>query len=237
MNAQELAQAVVHWLAFERLCGRESLFTEASLKSPVHQYLTAKEPFDVELEQELPGIPSAMKKQKGRKKSLDFCLRRPKRKETNGKGVLVDVMESKFVNTKRHFAQEVLNDLFRLRWLKPRNQTEPCDRWLLLAGLNSDVKAQVLQKGSTKRKPATETALYGVLHREQDKLWTVDVRNATKTHRARWATAGKQLLQKNVPSKFKTKLAAVFPAPQSTDDNDYICMIWRVIKPISKKRH
>jgi hypothetical protein len=194
MNPQELARAVVHWLEFERLCGRESLFAEASLKAPIHQYLTANEPFDVELEQMLPGIPSALKKLAGRKKSLDFCLRRPTRIGTKGKGVLLDVVESKFVNAKRQFAQEILNDLFRLRWLKPGNQTEPCQRWLLLAGLSGDVKLQVFQKGSTKKTKQTDTALHGVLHRQQDKLWTVDVRNCTTIQRTRWSKAGKQLM-------------------------------------------
>ncbi|MGH7991512.1 MAG: hypothetical protein ACREDS_15150 [Limisphaerales bacterium] len=229
MNATALAKAVSHWLEFERLCGRAKLFSESSLKLPVHEFLTAEEPYEVKLEEELPGIPRKVKAITGRKKSVDFSLRR-----TGGRQALKNVIESKFINMRRAFAQEVLNDLFRLRWLRPQNQTEPCQRWLLIAGTWGDLKVQILSKGSTIRKPILDTGLYGVLHRTINKLHTASVRGVSQTQTARWERAADQLLQTRLPSAFKTKLEACSPI-QPAQDTDMVCMIWRVIKPV--RRH
>ena len=229
MEPKKLAKAVVHWLEFERLCGRERLFTEAALKTPVHQHLTASEPFDVFLEEGFPGLPRGLLNVPGRKKSLDFCLRRH-----GGAQAYQHVLESKFVTNRRSFAQEVLDDLYRLRWLRLRGQTEPCQRWVLIAGLWQDLKSQILDKGSTRRRPATDTGLYGVLHRTPQTLHTVDVRNSPPKQRRRWAKAAEKLLQRNLPSKFKTRLEAIFPeADQSS--TDFTCIIWRVIKPVRRR--
>jgi hypothetical protein len=232
MDATQLAKAVVHWLEFERLCGRERLLTEAALKMPVHQFLAASDPNGVFMEDPFPGLPTALAKMPGRKKSFDFCLRRP-----GGGRAYQDVAESKFVNDRRSFAQEVLDDLYRLRWAKFRSQTQPCQRWLLIAGQWKDIHAQVLNKGSTKRKPVVDVALYGVLHRTLAKLHTVDVRNSSTTQRKRWARAAKQMLQNNLPSQFKTRLEAAFPALDPVpSDTVFVCLIWRVIKPM-RRRH
>lgn len=234
MNAQELAEAVVHWLELERLCGRESLFNESSLKSPVHQYLTAKEPFDVELEQPVPGMPANLTRSQkvGRKKSIDFCLRRPKRRVGHGKGVLVDVVESKFVNLRRPFAQETLNDVFRLHWLKPDNQTEACKRWLLVAGLSAEIEVQILKKGRTKKSTSPEKGLYGVLDLSLNKFCSVDVQNASSAQTKRWERAADKVFEKNLPEKIKTKLEGVFPS-NPTGGNEFACYIWRVVEPTS----
>lgn len=230
MEPQKLACAVVHWLEFESLCGRDRLFTEAALKTPVHHFLTANEPYDVFLEHPYPHMPTAMAGNTGRKKSLDFCLRRP-----GGGKAFVNVIESKFVNDRRAFAQEVLDDLYRLRWMKLFKQTQPCDRWLLIAGQWKDIKEQVLNKGSTKKKQILDRGLYGVLHRTLNQLHTVDVKNSSKKQRKRWSKAADQLMQTNLPSEFKSKLEAFVPS-QPNADTQYVCMIWRVIKPVSKRK-
>ena len=229
MNAMGLAKSVVYWLEYERLCGREALFTEAALKTPVHHFLTAVEPFDVLLEHPFPGLPLAIANLPRRKKSIDFCLRRP-----GGNRAFKDIRESKFVNDRRAFAQEVLNDLYRLRWARFRLQSEACQRWLLIAGTWSHVRAQLLQKGSTKQHPVNDTGLYGVLHRTVGQFHTVDVRNASQRQRTRWTKAVAELGQVNLPAKFKTKLEAIFPAAPPSD-SDFVCWIWRVIKPT--RRH
>lgn len=232
MNAQELAEAVVHWLELERLFGRESLFNESSLKSPVHQYLTVKEPYDVELEQPFPGIPAdlAKKQNVGRKKSIDFCLRRRKRHGGLLKGVLVDVVESKFVNLKRPFAQETLNDVFRLHWLKPDSQTEACKRWLLVAGLSADIEKTILEKGRTKKSPSPDKGLYGVLDLSLNKFWSVEVQNASSAQKKRWKRAADKVFERNLPEKIKTKLEGVYP-PKPTGKNEFACFVWRVVEP------
>ena len=229
MNALSLAKVVVHWLEFERLCGREKLFSESSLKLPIHEFLSADEPYEVSLEEELPGLPPAIRAAKGRKKSVDFCLRRPR-----GKRILKDVLESKFVNDRRPFAQEILNDLFRLRWLRPRNQTEPCQRWLLLAGTSANLNDQVFEKGSTKQIKVPDVGLYGVLHRTVDKLHSVSVRGVSPKQTKRWEKAAEQLLQNRMPSIFKTKLEACYPF-QPLAGTDMVCIIWRIVKPARRK--
>ena len=58
MNPVHLAKAIVHWLEFERLCERGKLITEASLKFPLHNYLSATTGTVVELEVPIPGLPA-----------------------------------------------------------------------------------------------------------------------------------------------------------------------------------
>lgn len=224
MDAQKLAQAVVHWLEFEKLCGREKLFNEGALKVPIHQYFAAAESLDVFLEVKFPGLPQVINRMQGRKKSLDFCLRRP-----GGARVFKDVIESKFVTANRAFAQEVLNDLFRLRWMRRYQQTEPIDRWLLLAGKWGDIYEQVLRKGSTKQHPVVDTGLYGTLHRNLGLLHTADVQGASQKHRNRWQKAAQQLAQQNIPTTFRSRLEAQFPLQPET--HSYACMIWYVVRP------
>ena len=134
MNPVLLAKAIIHWLEFERLCGRGKLFTEASLKLPVHQYLTANSGSEVEMETPLPGVPPAV----GKKKALDFVVRRP-----GGKQAFQHIVESKLVNDKRAFTQEVFDDLFRLDWVTKPEQGETFDRWLLLAGTVHNLKKRI----------------------------------------------------------------------------------------------
>jgi hypothetical protein len=230
MDAKQLAASVVHWLEFERHCGRDCLFAEAVLKAPIHQFLAATDSNEVFLEHPYPGLPKGLAKLPGRKKSLDFCLRR-----AGGQKAYKHVIESKFVNANRAFAQELLDDLFRLRWLKLRKQSEPCSRWLLIAGRWDDLTKQVLLKGSTKRKQVLDKGLYGVLHRTLNKLHTFDIKNSSEAHRARWTKSVKRFLQTNLPSTFRTKLEAQFPA-QNQVDNDLVCMIWRVVKTTRKRK-
>jgi hypothetical protein len=223
MNAGHLAQSVVYWLEYERLCGRERLFRELSLVRPIHDYLSAIEPATIELEFPIPNLPAALAYQQGQKKALDVCLRRP----TGGRAIQ-DVVETKLVRGDRDFTQEIIDDLFRLEWIREPRQHERFDRWFLIAGEQQDLHAHVItnQINPGNRQPRIacfEDVLSFDLRSPEER---VEVHGAVPNLRDRWCKAARKLGQNVIPLSFSTTLIAKFP-PQA-QQAQFQAWVWRV---------
>ncbi len=228
MNPVHLAKAIVHWLEFERLCERGKLITEASLKFPLHNYLSATTSTVVELEVPIEGLPPNA----GRKKSIDFVLTRP-----GGQHAWQHAIESKFVTDKRRFLQEVFDDLFRLDWISNPGQVEPFDRWLLLAGTHNHLQSQVftvdINPGNGgARVPAFETILS---HDIQQPNLVVQVSASQGRLRQLWRGAAHELGQNQFPTSMRVILSAAEPAGATAQD--FVCYVWRVTHQQNRNHH
>jgi hypothetical protein len=123
MNATNLAKAVIYWLEFERLCCRDHLFSEASLKHPIGQYLIANLTQGITPEHNYPDAyqPNGA----GKRRATDFGILRGGNNQTS-----IHAMESKFINSRREFKQEMFDDIFRLAWFDKPPGGEPRRRWI-----------------------------------------------------------------------------------------------------------
>lgn len=139
--ADNFVRAVAYWLEYERLCGRENLLSEASLKTPVAEYLKAVQ--DHELIAEVPYPEFMQPTGRGRRRSVDFCLCRP-----GGAQAWTAILEVKWVNGRREILPEIFDDLCRLEVARRRKeeQTEPFDRFLLIAGYCDSLQTFVMNK-------------------------------------------------------------------------------------------
>jgi hypothetical protein len=223
MNPTNLARSIVYWLEFERLCGRAHLFSESALKQPIGQHLLASTEASVEPEYQYPdpNQPTGS----GRRRAMDFGLLR-----RGGQRALQHVIESKFINSKREFKQEICDDLFRLAWFELPNQDEPCHRWLVIAGVWTNIETKVFAATIRLRKGgAVSEAFRGVLPKEltsPDRHPPID--NAAPGRRKLWVEAATAFDATQIPNAIHVKLAARNPI--KPHHSGYSCFIWKITR-------
>lgn len=223
MNVTELARVIIHWLEYERLCGRAHLFSEASLKNPIGQYLLASLSHQIEPEQNYPEVYQPTSS--GRRRAMDFAVQR-----RGGDHVLLHSVESKYINSKREFKQEIFDDLFRLAVFEPHAQVEPCERWLVFAGRWTNIKTKIFNATTRLRDggPVSRT-FRGILPKE---LTAPDahpqIHESAPGIRKLWARAADAFGQKQLPNAIDIHLAARHPPkPHNTS---FCCLIWKITK-------
>jgi hypothetical protein len=223
MNTQKLAEAVVHWVSFEVLCGRESLLSEASLRLPIGQFLKGSQKHDVIPEVPLPGEEGK------RPKCFDYCL---KRKAGN---TIVHAIEAKWVGKKARptFVDEVFDDLYRLGSLRWQNQAEACERWLVIAGIqkwiHEGIWTKELNNAGGFRVPAfadwIDSDFGGKKHNR-----IYDVAGVPKLPWAgKWRSSAEDLRHDSLLSSLTSSLLGKFPSAPS--DDDVAVYVWRVSAP------
>jgi hypothetical protein len=222
MKTQELADAVVHWLEYERLCGRERLLRELALVRPIHDYLASAETALIELELPIPGLPSAIQNRRGAKKCFDVVLRNP-----GGQGAIRDLFETKYVRGTRDFTQEFFDDLYRLEWVREPNSPNIA-RWFLVAGEQREINAhlvtnQVNSGPKGKRISGFDDVLSYSLSKPKKH---VVVHAAVPGIREKWVKASVNVGQTDVPLTFNTEL--IGKAPTSPSPTNFECYIWKV---------
>ena len=225
MNANRLAEVVVHWLEYERLCGRERLFREMALVRPIYDFLSAVESATIELEFPIPNLPPQVANRQGQKKCLDVCLRRP-----TGQNAVQDIVETKLVRGNRDFTQELFEDLFRLEWVRIPQQNEPFYRWFLVAGEEQEINAHIVTNRINPGNGQPRIFCF-------ENILSFDIANPNKqvtVHaavpnlRARWCKSATKLGQTNVPLSFATALLGAYPLqPQP---NFFKCFVWRITR-------
>lgn len=228
-NPSHLAQAIVHWLEYQSLCGRSELFCEAYLSQPIGEYCLSLRPEHFEPEVQ---YPEAYQKGTKKRRAMDFAIY--SMNAANTQRALRHAIEAKFVTAKRNFAPEIYDDLHRLNWFQPTRDPAACQRWLVTAGFRKNLegskclsaKAQI-GKGPGKKKV---DVFKGLLSR--------DLHNATRQKPV--ATAVPELLQywkdsaeafgqNQLPDTIKVRLAAKFP--KTPHQADATCYIWEVMRP------
>src|SRR5438552_2660537 len=89
-GAKQLANAVRHWLNFQSLCGRATLFSESYLAQPVGEFLKGSQKAQIFPEWTIPDLRN---KAPGRPRQVDYALLRPKTDR------LVCAIEAKWINS------------------------------------------------------------------------------------------------------------------------------------------
>lgn len=219
MNPQNLAKAVVHWLAYERLCNRGHLLSEAMLTVPVGQFLNSTQTRRVDAERSYPNQPV----QRGRPKQIDFVLVR------RGQGTVAHLIETKWITVDRVFKQEIINDLLRLETCQFYDEE---GRWLVVAGQTNHVRASI-QETRINTGGGTALLFEDILSFDETQpRLNVRVGDAVAAHRKLWATAAAEMQQPDLPLSITTKLASI--ATSGRLDSDFQCVVWQ-IQSVSKR--
>ena len=132
MNIQQvnnLGSAVLHWLCFQNLCGRDTLMSEHYLSQPIGEYLLHHHSGTLDSEVDHPNLNPTGRR--GRPRQIDFCLfsRETKR--------LTAAFELKWVGDGPFDKQRVVDDLLRLEALR-NEEAQHVYRYFLVSGKTND---------------------------------------------------------------------------------------------------
>lgn len=130
-RVKDLGSAVLHWLCFQNLCGRNALMSEHYLSQPIGEYLLHHHSGILGSEVDHPNLNTAGKR--GRPRQIDFCL------FSRDKNRLTAAFELKWVGEKTFDKQRVVDDLLRLEALR-NDVPQHVFRYFIVAGKTSNVK-------------------------------------------------------------------------------------------------
>jgi hypothetical protein len=224
MNASDLVAAVVHWLEYETLCNRARLFSEASLRSPVGEYLLSRREADLVTEEPYPmTLPLA----RGRPRSVDFC-----RKRHGGAEVWTEILEAKWITEKRDSPQEIFDDLMRLEAVERTTQSESFDRYLLVAGRITWMETRVFSRGVNPGGGLPRIRLFeSVLTRTHSKRLSVPVAEAPAGVKEFWHEAARACGLNELPLSMSIALAGSC----EPEGGRYGCWLWRITRSQNRK--
>ena len=229
MNPIHLAQAIVHWLEYQSICGRSELFCEAYLSQPIGEYCLSLNP--EHFEPEYP-YPNAYQNNARRKRSVDFALFQ---KTRGGPQKFVsDAIETKFVTAKRDFTQEIFDDLFRLVWFQPNREPARCRRWLVVAGFHGNLHSKHFLTAKVQLGPGANQpkafAFRGLLSTDlNNHTRRKPVHAAAPQLRARWVEAATNFGKNQMPDLITVRLAG--RAPKTARPTDACCYVWEILRP------
>lgn len=133
-QAIQLARAVHRWLAFQKLCGRDAVFSEGYLTHPIAEFVSAHHSGEIKPEYTLAEFKTG---DRGRPKQVDFVL------TTRNSGDVQAAIESKWVGDSAFSKQAIVDDLLRLeRFRDPNRHVE---RFFLVGGLTANFKKNFLE--------------------------------------------------------------------------------------------
>jgi hypothetical protein len=224
-----LAQAIVHWLEYQEICGRAELFSEAYMAQPIGEYCLSLSPTHFEPEFV---YPAAYQEGTRRKRALDFAVLG--RNAANTQNVVKHAIETKFVTAKRQFHQEVYDDLYRLAWFQPTREPEGCCRWLVIAGYRKNLDGAKFLGAKVQLRAGKNQPQIHAFRR----LLSTDINNATCTKpvhsadariRKLWVESATAFGQNELPDSITVRLAGRYPAtPRPTA---LCCQVWEVQRP------
>jgi len=220
VNVQFLATAVRHWLEFERRCDRTHLMSEALLKVPIGQFLAGTTKHTLVPEEPYPQAMQPLGR--GRRKSADFCVKR-----VGGTQVWRVLIESKWVNGKRSYIQELFDDLLRLEIVRRPSQAEPFTRFLLIAGAHQHLQAEVFAK-TLKDGGVPVTIFSTIFPQTIGTSRNVRVGDAGAPHDGYWRKAANSCRSTSLPLSMTVKLAGKATRVDAGDAQESECWIWRV---------
>lgn len=131
-NAEKLAEALLAWLTFQILCGRQALLSEAYLAQPIAEFLTPIFPDRIHLEWT---SPQYRVKARGRPRQLDYVLL------SRDASHPVSAIEAKWADGSPP-KQRLVDDVLRLEMVRIEStpgHVRHTRRYFLLAGLLNDV--------------------------------------------------------------------------------------------------
>jgi len=229
LNANDLCHLLVHWLKYQYLCGRDSLFCEGLMSQPIGEYALSLDPEHFEPEHPYPNIYQANTR---RKRSMDFAIYQPPL--LGQQKVLAHAIETKFVTSNRGFMQEVYDDLYRLLWFQPSREPAVCKRWLIVAGFKKNISgpkflgaSSQIGAGRGRRKVDAFTGLLsGDLNNAKR---TKDVHGAVPEIRKLWEEAAEAFGSDSLPDQITVRLAARYPPRPKPAE--LCCFIWEIVRP------
>ena len=213
MNTENLARAIVHWLAYERLCNREHLLSESMLTVPVGQFLNSTQKLRVEAELRYP----AQQVRRGRPRQMDFALIR------RGERTVAHVVESKWITDDRDFKQEIFDDLLRLETCEYQDDE---GRWFIVAGeqrhIDFSIRNTHLNTGNGQILAFNQVLSFDVA---QPRL-NVRVADAADALKVLWRSAAERLGQLLLPLSITSSL--ITSAQSGNAATDFQCLIWQI---------
>lgn len=129
-SVKDLGSAVLHWLCFQSLCGRDALMSEHYLSQPIGEYLLHHHSGTSDSEVDHPNLNVGGRR--GRPRQIDFCL------FSREKSLLTAAFELKWVGEMAVDKQRVVDDLLRLEAIR-NDVPQHVFRYFLVAGKTSNV--------------------------------------------------------------------------------------------------
>lgn len=130
-QVKKLGAAVLHWLSFQRLCGRSALMSEHYLSQPIGEFLIHHHSGTLESEVNHPNLSIGLKR--GRPRQIDFCLHSRVKKR------MTAAFELKWISSKSSGKQQIIDDVLRLEALRI-DERQPVQRYFLVAGWSGPIR-------------------------------------------------------------------------------------------------
>jgi hypothetical protein len=126
-QSRDLVRAVRDWLSFQRLCGRDMIFSERSLSQPIAEYSLATHKGRIVPEFNHPGFAT---EGAGRPKQMGFALLRSRGDNAQA------VIETKWIGETSYSKQAIVDDILRLECFRNKSDAH-ASRYFLVAGLTT----------------------------------------------------------------------------------------------------
>ena len=123
-EVSKISVAVNRWLAYQLLCGRDSLLSEAYLGQPIAEYCIHKHGGAFQTEINHPTLKNVGP---GRPRQIDYVLLTPHSRK------IQTALECKWITETLYDKQRILNDALRLECVRVAGQATY--RYLIVAGL------------------------------------------------------------------------------------------------------
>ncbi|MCC4855097.1 hypothetical protein LMH78_04700 [Vibrio lentus] len=219
-----LGKAILHWLSFQKLCGREMLFSEYYLSQPIGEFLLHHHSGTLASEVLHPNFKKtkdSSENLKGRPRQIDFCL------HSRDSGYMKVALELKWVGEFPTNKQKVVDDIFRLELL--REEKGHVHRYFLVAGETENFTNN-FQNVKSNHQSTRIPFINGFLSfnvGEEVRVVTSELHEPQKAAVLAFGTA----YNKSIPARFSTKCI------YGESEGGFSVYIWNVISSGKRKEH
>lgn len=216
LQLKRLTKAVHRWLSFQKLCGRDVLFSESYLSQPVAEFISHHHSGKIEPEYDHPQFISLTA---GRPKQVDFAL------TTRHKHSVSHAIEAKWIRGVSYSKQAILNDLLRLECFRDDNRH--VTRLFMVAGLQDNFEKNFLapKYSDGSYKPFVTNFLSATMQSKSKIIDVIGTTGKLQNFYKEFHTEYKV----DLPRRFRTELI-------SMRTGDSICVyLWQIMS--TKNRH
>lgn len=215
-----ISEGISSWLTFEKLCGREGLFSERYLAMPMAQILRDNVTGTITGEYTHPvlAIPGTT----GRPPQLDFVV------EENGKLVLC--VETKWASTQSVSVKDVVWDCVRLELAAHHFK---CDAIFVLAGTRDRIDTILSSPSFNPKKKDGKKSLVMSLHGKGRTSVTIKAAKGIVSQPLH------KILNEYPSIKFATTYICEHGTqiPKHGETNSYTAAVWHIRPEMKQKRH
>lgn len=206
---KDLAACIVHWLNFQKLCGRNTLFSESYLNQPLGEFLLFHHSGELISEYNHPNLN--IEKKIGRPNQIDFALLS---RDLKNPTTLVELKWLDKEINESTLVKNIVYDLLRLEIANNKQKSKEANtithKYFLLAGYNEITFAFVNEKLNCYLSSLKD----GLMIIETESPETLDI---CKSFQEKFQERGVL-----VPKRFETKMITNYKS------NDFEVFIWRI---------